>query len=77
MAALEDKIIASWKYKKGALDRKTAFLCYLAATWLSATLTEPGVTWQVPGLAARPRTSCAKRSPLRSEPTPPRRMPTS
>ena len=28
---LEDKVIASWKYKKGALDPKTAFLCYLAA----------------------------------------------
>ena len=31
MAALEEKVIASWKYKKGALDAKTAFLCYLAA----------------------------------------------
>jgi hypothetical protein len=31
MAALEEKVIASWKYKKGALDPKTAFLCYLAA----------------------------------------------
>jgi hypothetical protein len=31
MASLEDKVIASWKYKKGALDPKTAFLCYLAA----------------------------------------------
>ncbi len=30
MAALEEKVIASWKYK-GALDPKTAFLCYLAA----------------------------------------------
>jgi len=29
--ALEEKVIASWKYKKGALDAKTAFLCYLAA----------------------------------------------
>ena len=28
---LEDKVIASWKYKKGALDPKTAYLCYLAA----------------------------------------------
>jgi len=28
---MEDKVIASWKYKKGALDAKTAFLCYLAA----------------------------------------------
>jgi hypothetical protein len=28
---LEEKVIASWKYKKGALDSKTAFLCYLAA----------------------------------------------
>jgi hypothetical protein len=28
---LEEKVIASWKYKKGALDAKTAFLCYLAA----------------------------------------------
>ncbi len=31
MAVLEEKVIASWKYKKGALDPKTAFLCYLAA----------------------------------------------
>ena len=31
MATLEDKVIASWKYKKGALDPKTAYLCYLAA----------------------------------------------
>ena len=31
MAELEEKVIASWKYKKGALDPKTAFLCYLAA----------------------------------------------
>jgi hypothetical protein len=29
--ALEEKVIASWKYKKGALDSKTAYLCYLAA----------------------------------------------
>ena len=29
--ALEDKVIASWTYKKGALDPKTAFLCSLAA----------------------------------------------
>ena len=28
---VEEKVIASWKYKKGALDAKTAFLCYLAA----------------------------------------------
>ena len=28
---MEEKVIASWKYKKGALDAKTAFLCYLAA----------------------------------------------
>jgi hypothetical protein len=31
MVVLEEKVIASWKYKKGALDSKTAFLCYLAA----------------------------------------------
>src|SRR5436305_1497430 len=31
MAALEEKVIASWKYKQGALDPKTAYLCYLAA----------------------------------------------
>jgi len=31
MAELEEKVIASWKYRKGALDPKTAFLCYLAA----------------------------------------------
>ncbi|MGH7322659.1 MAG: hypothetical protein ACRELA_23980 [Candidatus Rokuibacteriota bacterium] len=30
-AQLEEKVIASWRYKKGALDRKTASLCYLAA----------------------------------------------
>jgi hypothetical protein len=29
--ALEEKVIASWRYKKGALDPKTAYLCYLAA----------------------------------------------
>jgi alkylhydroperoxidase/carboxymuconolactone decarboxylase family protein YurZ len=28
---LEEKVIASWTYKKGALDPKTASLCYLAA----------------------------------------------
>jgi len=28
---LEEKVIASWKYTKGALDPKTASLCYLAA----------------------------------------------
>jgi hypothetical protein len=28
---LEEKVIASWKYTKGSLDQKTAFLCYLAA----------------------------------------------
>jgi len=33
MAVLEEKVIASWKYKKGALDPKTAFLCYLAANF--------------------------------------------
>lgn len=31
MPALEEKVIASWKYKKGALDPKIAALCYLAA----------------------------------------------
>jgi hypothetical protein len=29
--ALEEKVIASWKYTKGSLDQKTAFLCYLVA----------------------------------------------
>ena len=29
--ALEEKVIASWKYTKGALDPKIAFLCYLVA----------------------------------------------
>ena len=29
--ALEEKGIASWTYTKGALDPKTAYLCYLAA----------------------------------------------
>ena len=28
---VEEKVIASWKYKKGSLDAKTAYLCYLAA----------------------------------------------
>ncbi len=28
---LEERVIASWRYKKGALDAKTAALCYLAA----------------------------------------------
>ena len=27
----EEKVIASWRYKKGVLDSKTASLCYLAA----------------------------------------------
>jgi len=27
----EEKVIASWRYKKGVLDPKTASLCYLAA----------------------------------------------
>ena len=31
MPALEEKVIASWKYQKGALDTKTAAPCYLAA----------------------------------------------
>src|SRR2546425_11064196 len=31
MAALEEKVIASWTYKKGSLDPKTAYVCYLAA----------------------------------------------
>ena len=31
MPELEEKVIASWKYKKGVLDSKTASLCYLAA----------------------------------------------
>jgi hypothetical protein len=31
MTELEEKVIASWKYAKGALDQKTASLCYLAA----------------------------------------------
>ena len=31
MAVLEEKVIASWNYPKGALDPKTASLCYLAA----------------------------------------------
>ena len=35
MPALEEKVIASWKYKKGALDPKTAFFCYLAANLAS------------------------------------------
>ena len=28
---MDEKVIASCKYKKGALDSKTAYLCYLAA----------------------------------------------
>src|SRR2546429_323804 len=28
---MEERVIASWKFKKGALDAKTAYLCYLAA----------------------------------------------
>ncbi len=31
MPVLEEKVIASFAYKKGALDPKTASLCYLAA----------------------------------------------
>ena len=31
MPDLEEKVIASWTYRKGALDPKTASLCYLAA----------------------------------------------
>lgn len=31
MPAFEEKVIASWTYKKGVLDPKTAALCYLAA----------------------------------------------
>lgn len=27
----EEKVIASWRYRKGALDPKTGSLCYLAA----------------------------------------------
>jgi hypothetical protein len=29
--AIEERVIASWKFKKGVLDPKTAHLCYLAA----------------------------------------------
>jgi hypothetical protein len=28
---IEERVIASWKFKKGVLDAKTASLCYLAA----------------------------------------------
>ncbi len=28
---MEERVIASWKFKKGALDAKTSSLCYLAA----------------------------------------------
>lgn len=28
---IEERVIASWKYKKGVLDPKTTSLCYLAA----------------------------------------------
>jgi len=28
---IEEREIASWRYKKGVLDKKTASLCYLAA----------------------------------------------
>ena len=28
---VEEKFIASWRYKKGVLDPKMASLCYLAA----------------------------------------------
>ena len=31
LMAIEERVIASWKYKKGVLDPKTAYLCYLAA----------------------------------------------
>jgi len=33
---MEEKVIASWKYRKGALDAKTAYLCYLAANLAAA-----------------------------------------
>ena len=29
--ALEEKVIASWTYRKGALEPKIAHLCYLVA----------------------------------------------
>ena len=28
---IEERVIASWKYKKGVLDSKPAYLCSLAA----------------------------------------------
>lgn len=28
---VEERVIASWQYKKGVLDGKTASLCYLVA----------------------------------------------
>lgn len=28
---IEERVIASWKFKKGVLDAKTASLCYRAA----------------------------------------------
>jgi hypothetical protein len=31
MPTAEEKVIAGWRYRPGALDAKTAALCYLAA----------------------------------------------
>jgi len=31
VSMIEERVIASWKFKKGVLDAKTASLCYLAA----------------------------------------------
>jgi hypothetical protein len=31
MAKIEERVIASWAFKKGVLDAKTASLCYLTA----------------------------------------------
>src|SRR5205814_1284301 len=42
-----------------------------------ATPTERSATWRAPGRAARPRTSCGRRSPSPSAPTRRRRTPTS
>ena len=36
---IEEREIASWRFKKGVLDKKTASLCYLAANLAVGNIT--------------------------------------
>ena len=50
---MEEKVIASWKYKKGVLDPKTAYLCYLAASTAARPRTAPSSSTRSSGRTLR------------------------